>query len=80
MPLKQYIILKRAVEIEAIVSRRLKIYDLNRAFHGPEQLFRQLEKEMLTLLHGSSDKAKMVSNISWKKDSDWKSRLQKFRV
>lgn len=78
MPLKQYTLLKRAVNIESIAQRRLDIYDMNRAYHDPKALFQQLEKEMMTLLHGKN-KDKVVS-VDWSKDSDWKSQLEKFQV
>jgi hypothetical protein len=78
MPLKQYMILKRAVEIESIAQRRLNLYDFNRAFNDPKPLFQQLEKELMTLLHG---KNKPLSNtVNWNKDPDWKSQLKKFQV
>lgn len=75
--MNQYIVLKRAVDIESVVSRRLRIYDTNRAFHDPTPLFKQLEKEMLTLLHGDEKKSNAVD---WGKDQDWKSQLSKFQI
>lgn len=71
-------VLKKAVDIEAIASRRQFIYDVNRANHDAKPLMDQLEKELMTLLHGN-DKGKS-SNISWGKDSNWKSQLSKFQI
>lgn len=72
-------ILKRAVEIEAISLRRTHLQDHNRAFHDPKPLMTQLEKELQTLLHKSEDE-KAQSTVSWNKDKDWKSQLRKFQV
>ena len=77
MPLNKYIVLKKAVNIEAIVSRRTNIQDVNRAFHDPVPLMKQLEKEMLTLLHGKNNRS---NTVSWGKDKDWKSQLSKFQI
>lgn len=52
---------------------------MNRAYHDPKALFQQLEKEMMTLLHGKG-KAGAASTVDWGKDSDWKSQLKKFQV
>jgi hypothetical protein len=74
-------ILKRAVEIEAISLRRIHLQDHNRAFHDPKPLMTQLEKELQTLLHKSkSEDEKAQSIVNWNKDQDWKSQLRKFQV
>ena len=78
MPIKQYIILKKAVDIESIIQRRVNLQDINRAFHDPAPLMKQLEKELMTLLHGSKKKANNM--INWKKDADWELQLSKFKV
>ena len=77
MPLKQYVVLKKAVEVESIAKRRVYILDVNRAFHDPKPLMVQLEKELLTLLH--KDK-KEQSTVNWGKDPDWKSKLSHYKV
>lgn len=78
MPLRQYIVLKRAVSIESIASRRVHIQDVNRAFHDPTPLMKQLEKDLLSLLHKSDKES--VGAVNWGKDKDWKSQLSKYKV
>ena len=78
MPIRQYVILKKAVDIESIVQRRVALQDRNRAFHDPAPLMKQLEKEFTTLLHGSEKKAE--NTVNWGKDKDWKSQLSKFQM
>lgn len=78
MPLNQYIVLKRAVDIESIASRRLKVYDTNRAYHDAKPLMEQLEKDMLTLLHGNENTKSNA--VDWGKDNNWKSQLTKFQM
>lgn len=79
MPLRQYTVLKRAVEIESIASRKINLQDANRAFHDPKPLMDQLNKEHLSLLHKYKDDAQ-INTVNWGKDSDWKSKLKKFQV
>jgi hypothetical protein len=76
MPLNQYIVLKKAVEIDAIVSRRQFIYDVNRANHDAKPVMDQLEKELMTLLHGK----KKTSSVSWAKNDSWKTQLSKYQI
>ena len=78
MPLKQYVILRKAVEIESFAQRKLFIYDVNRAFNDPGPIFKSLDKQIETLLQNSKEKSS--GGISWEKDSDWKSRLEKFQI
>ena len=79
MPLRQYTVLKKAVEIESIASRKTYLQDTNRAFHDPKPLMNQLNKEQLSLLHKYKDDAQ-INNVNWGKDSDWKSKLKKFQI
>jgi len=79
MPLKQYIVLKKAVEIESIASRMTNLYDRNRAFADAKPLMEQLQKEHLSLLHGSN-KCGGSNSVSWDKDPDWKSQLMKVKA
>lgn len=79
MPLKQYILLKRAVEIESIAQRRIDLYDRNRAFADAKPLMEQLQKELLSLLH-KDEKNVSANGISWDKDPDWKSQLMKIKT
>lgn len=79
MPLNQYSILKKAVEIEILIERRMKIYDLNRAFHSPEDLFKQLEVELSKMLK-ETGVSKSTGTVDWGKDPDWMSKLKKIKI
>jgi hypothetical protein len=78
MPLKQYLVLKKAVEIESIASRMTNLYDRNRAFADAKPLMEQLQKEHLSLLH--NNKSGVSNGVSWDKDPNWKSQLMKLQA
>lgn len=78
MPVKKYLLLKRACEIESLSTRHTAIYDFNRAFNDPKPLLDQLQKEIDKRL-AFSKKMKSAS-ISWKKDPDWKQKLSAIKV
>ena len=80
MPLRQYVVLKKAVELEAINQRRIQLYDINRAFHDPKPLFQQLEKEEQKLLLTLKGNKKETNTISWDKDPDWQTKAMKYKV
>lgn len=77
MPLNQYLILKRAVEIESLSERINKVYDLNRSFHDAEPLFKQLKNEKEALLPKENSNS---NNISWESNDNWQSKLNRSRI
>jgi hypothetical protein len=79
MPVKKYLILKRACEIESTASRISRIYDFNRGFNDPKPLLNQLNKELDQYLSKNVKGGK--PSIDWKqKDPDWQSKLNALRV
>lgn len=81
MPLRQYVVLKKAIDFETLNQRRTYIYDTNRAFHDPKPLFQQLEKEEQKLLSTLKRNKKETSNtISWGKDPDWQIKAMKYQA
>lgn len=71
MPLRQYMLLKKAVEIESLIQRKIRIQDINHAFNNPKSLLKQLEQDLEKLIGSDAKK----NTISWGKDSNWKSKL-----
>ena len=79
MPVRKYVILRRACEIESTVSRIARIYDINRGFNNPKPLLEQLNKELNQYLNQNVKGGK--PSIDWKKkDPDWQSKLNALRV
>lgn len=75
MPLRQYMIFKRASEIEHLSDRINNILDISYAFNGPQKLIDDLNKRRNELISGDSKK----NNINWKSDSNWQSKLLRYK-
>lgn len=70
MPLKQYILVKKAAEINEVEERIQTISDINAAFSGSNDRISQLQK-LRSRLMGFQD-------IKWNKDPDAKQRMMKW--
>ena len=76
MPLSQYRILKRAVEIEQFGERARSVHDQAHAFSGAKELLNEFKLEINRLENNINDGSK----ISWgNKDPNYVSKLNKWR-
>jgi heme oxygenase len=70
----QYKVMRKAAELEEIRERMSLIADMNAAFHGNKKHIQNLEKSFQNIL--GNNKLEQALNTP---DSDWKSRLSRFK-
>jgi hypothetical protein len=82
LPAKQYKALKRAVEYQQLLERRLTIMDNARAFNGAADLLKQLEADItkiISSLEKDSSTPETSGIISWESGPDTKSKISHFK-
>ncbi len=72
MPLRQYRVLKLAVELVQIERRERYVYDTAHAFSDPKKAFSQLNEMKKELTHSEE------GGVRWDTDKDAAERAKKF--
>lgn len=75
MPIKKYLILRKAAEIEEIMRRMTMISDINAAFSGREDYIKKLRENY----HKAIGDTILHQSLQQKADKDWKERLKKYK-